>query len=71
MPIMTIFRNFKKPQTDSLPPPVPHWRRYDCAFCDGAAELQAALREINTDGHVVVAVTQHEFTYTIIFKRFD
>lgn len=51
--------------------PNPYWRRYDCVFCDGAAELQAALANINAAGYVIAAVTQHEFTYTIIFKRFD
>ena len=47
------------------------WRRYDCEFCEGKLELQTALSKININGYVIVSVTQHKNTYTVIFKRFD
>ena len=51
--------------------PNPYWRRYDVEFCDGASALQNALAKINEAGYVIVSVTQYEFNYTVVFKRFD
>lgn len=51
--------------------PNPYWRRYDCVFCNGSSELQAALQMINVEGHVIVSITQDLSKYTVVFKRFD
>lgn len=51
--------------------PNPYWRRYDVSFCNGPVELQKTLQQINTEGHVIVSITQDLSKYTVVFKRFD
>ena len=43
---------------------------YDFALCDGIAELQQAIEEINENGYRLVSVSQHEHTYTVFFRRY-
>lgn len=42
---------------------------YDYTICDGIAELETALRLVNENSWRIIAVTQYEFTYTVIFCR--
>lgn len=64
-----IFQRLSNRHLQSLP--NPYWRRYDISFCNGPVELQSALQRINTEGHVIVSITQYLSEYTVVFKRFD
>ena len=61
----------RRPRPDLQMLPNPYWRRYDLAFCNGPVELQKLLQQINTEGHVIVSITQSFAEYTVVFKRFD
>ena len=43
---------------------------YDFALCDGIAELQRVIGEINEHGYRLVSVSQYEHTYTVFFRRY-
>lgn len=42
---------------------------YDYVRCDGDAELQKAIAEINANGYSLISVSQYEHTYTVFFRR--
>lgn len=42
---------------------------YDYAFDEGLEGLGHILHEINRRGYRVIAVTQYEDTYTVVFQR--
>lgn len=46
------------------------WRIYEHRICRGSQALANMLQQITEHGWVLVTVTQHRDTYTVIFKRF-
>ena len=45
------------------------WFVYDFVLCNGTAELEGAIEEINRHGYDIVGATQSGETYTVIFRR--
>lgn len=41
----------------------------DYVFCFSAAQLKAAIEEINQNNYEVIAVTRDDDAYTVFFRR--
>ena len=46
-----------------------HTGIYDIEICVGVEDLQRAIRIINSSGWPIVAMTQNEEVYTVLFRR--
>ena len=60
---------WKIPGNHSKPFPIGRFL-YDFALCDGTAELQRVIEDINENGYQLVSVSQYEHTYTVFFRRY-
>ena len=42
---------------------------YDIEICVGVEELKRAIRILNSSGWPIIAMTQNEEVYTVLFRR--